>query len=226
MTKAPQAGRVKTRLTPPLTHEEAAALNVSFLQDTARAISEAGKQTRGVGVFTPAGADAAYGGILPDHFYLIAQRGDGFGERLNAAVDDLLHVGFAACCLIDSDSPTVTADAFNSAARELLRKEDRIVIGPSDDGGYYLIGMRRLHSRIFDQIDWSTEHVLAQTIERAREIGIEPLMLPTFYDIDDRATLRRLCQDLLEDGNGNAPATRDFLMQLIEREGRERIWPQ
>ena len=226
MTKAPQAGRVKTRLTPPLTSEEGAALNIRFLQDTAAAITQAGEQARGVGVYTPIGFETAYRGILPDDFYLIAQRGDAFGERLSNAADDLLRVGFASCCLIDSDSPTVTGDCFRSAARELLQEDERIVIGPSDDGGYYLIGMQRLHRRIFEEIDWSTDRVLSQTIERAREIGIEPVMLPTFYDIDDRVTLRRLCSDLLENDDASAPATREFLSQLIEREGRERIWPQ
>lgn len=225
MTKVPEAGRVKTRLTPPLTPHEAAELNVRFLRDTANAISAAGEQTRGVGVYTPLGSEAAYRGILPDDFFLLAQRGDGFGERLSNAVADLLAAGFAACCLIDSDSPTVTAEAFCAAARELLQNDERIVIGPSDDGGYYLIGMKRLHQRVFDDIDWSTERVLSQTIDRAREVGLEPVMLPAFYDIDDRATLRRLCHDLVEEANGHAPATLEFLEQLIAREGRERIWP-
>lgn len=225
MTKVPEPGRVKTRLSPPLTPEEAAALNIKFLQDTARAISKAGEQTRGVGVYTPQGSEATYRGILPDDFYLIAQRGETFGERLSNAMCDLLGAGFKACCLIDSDSPTVTADTFRAAARALAQAEERIVIGPSDDGGYYLIGMRTLHTRLFEGIDWSTEEVLAQTIESARAVGIEPLMLPTFYDIDNGSTLRRLCRDLLENDNPNAPATREFLVQMIEREGRERIWP-
>lgn len=226
MTKAPQAGRVKTRLSPPLTPDEAAALNICFLRDTARAISQADARAHGVGVYTPVGEESAYQEIFPGDFYLIPQRGDSFGERLSDAAEDLLGVGFAACCLIDSDSPTVTAEAFRRATDELLRDDERIVIGPSDDGGYYLIGMKRLHTRLFEEIDWSTEHVLAQTIARAREIGIEAVMLPTSYDIDDRKTLCRLCSDLFEHGNEDAPATKQFLRELIEREGRERIWPQ
>jgi rSAM/selenodomain-associated transferase 1 len=226
MTKAPQAGRVKTRLTPPLAPEEAAALNVCFLRDTASAIARSSRQARGVGIYTPVGEEAAYRDILPNDFYMLAQRGDSFGERLSNAIEDLLSVGFAGCCLIDSDSPTVTSHAFREAVDALLSDRQRIVIGPSDDGGYYLIGMRQMHRQLFEQIDWSTDRVLSQTVERAREIGYEPVMLPTFYDIDDRVTLRRLCSDLFERDNGDAPATRQFLAQLIEREGRERIWPQ
>src|SRR4051794_12017849 len=143
MTKAPQAGRVKTRLTPPLSPEEAASLNVCFLRDTAAAIERttSGGTALGVGVYTPVGAEDAYVGILPEDFVLVPQRGDAFGERLAAATEDLLQLGFDSVCLIDSDSPTVPANAFTEAVDRLGRSEDTIVLGPSDDGGYYLIGM-------------------------------------------------------------------------------------
>jgi hypothetical protein len=94
MTKAPRAGTVKTRLQPPLTAPEAAELNICFLRDIAAAISETGEHSQGIGVFTPARSEREYEGILPSHFDLIPQRGNGFGERLTNAVDDLLHVGF------------------------------------------------------------------------------------------------------------------------------------
>src|SRR5580765_5848073 len=89
MTKAPQAGRVKTRLTPPLSPEEAAGLNTCFLRDTAEAIVQttAGGRALGIGVYTPVGAEAAYEGILPSEFALVPQRGDAFGERLAAATE-------------------------------------------------------------------------------------------------------------------------------------------
>jgi hypothetical protein len=164
---------------------------------------------------------------LPSHFDLIPQRGNGFGERLTNAADDLLHVGFASCCLINSDSPTATTEAFREAVVQLQGADDRIVLGPSDDGGYYLIGMRKLNRHLFEKIDWSTERVFAQTAERARAVGLRVHVLPRFYDVDDGAALRRLSGELLE-GNSRgdiAPATRKFLADLIAREGRERIWP-
>jgi rSAM/selenodomain-associated transferase 1 len=232
MTKAPQAGRVKTRLTPPLSPEEAAALNTCFLQDTARAIlstTSSGK-AQGVGVYTPVGAESAYSEILPAEFILVPQRGDQFGERLLAATDDLLQLGFSAICLIDSDSPTVPPSAFAQAVGYLSHSEDSVVLGPSDDGGYYLIGLKKSHHEVFDQIDWSTERVLEQTIAAARKIDLPVHLLPACYDVDDRVTLSRLCQELLG-SNGNAsagfpaPASRGFLSALIQREGRDRIWP-
>lgn len=226
MTKAPRAGRVKTRLSPPLTPEEAAALNICFLRDTTAALSAtvAESPARGIAVYTPAGEEAAYADILPPNFELVPQRGGPFGERLSLAMDDLFALGFAAVCLIDSDSPTIPPSAYAKAAQVLSQPGDRIVLGPSDDGGYYLIGLKQAHHRVFAEIDWSTERVATQTLERAQEIGVEVELLPTWYDVDDRATLRRLCEGVLH-GNEHAPATKQFLRELIAREGRERIWP-
>ena len=230
MTKVPRAGRVKTRLTPPLTPEEAAALNTCFLRDTAAAIELAAGEgiARGIGIYTPIGEESAYAGILPGSFELIPQRGDAFGERLTNAAEDLFAVGFDSVCLIDSDSPTVPQRAFSDAARLLSQSGDRIVFGPSDDGGYYLIGMKKLHRRVFEEIDWSTERVAEQTLERAKEIGVEVELLPTWYDVDDRVTLQRLCAELLDETASTGFAaleTRNFLLNVIKREGRERIWP-
>lgn len=231
MTKVPRAGRVKTRLSPPLTPEEAAALNTCFLRDTASAITSAADEgiAVGVGVYTPVGEENAYAEILPSDFVLVPQRGDLFGERLTLAAEDLFRVGFAGVCLIDSDSPTVPRAAYARAAQALSEPGDRIVFGPSDDGGYYLIGMKQLHRRVFEEIDWSTERVAEQTLARANEIGVEVELLPTWYDVDDRTTLRRLCDELLDEnaltGGCEAPATRDYLAQIVATEGRERIWP-
>ncbi len=232
MTKAPRAGQVKTRLTPPLTPEEAAALNTCFLRDTTAAISAAAKEesARGIAVYTPADAECAYTEILPAEFQLVPQRGSAFGERLVFAMEDLLQLGFASVCLIDSDSPTVPQTAFAKAATILAQPEDAVVLGPSDDGGYYLIGLKKLHRALFDDIAWSSERVLQQTSERAREMNLKIHLLPTWYDVDDRMTLHRLCDELFGPNGSRAagypaPATRDYLSRLLQREGRDRIWP-
>ena len=188
-----------------------------------------GRIARGVGVYTPRGAEAAYGDILPEDFFLIPQRGDHFGDRLIFAAEDLFKVGFASVCLINSDSPTVPAETFTQAADLLRLPGDRIVLGPCDDGGYYLIGFKKLHREIFERIDWSTEHVLDQTLQRAADIGAEVKLLPAGYDVDDRATLERLCSELLGENAsrncGIAPNTQKFLAEIVSREGRGRIWP-
>jgi len=238
MTKAPHAGRVKTRLIPPLTPEEAAELNKCFLRDTAAAISSVCSgglrpphaadarphpdqplRCQPVAVYMPVGAESAYTDILLTDFSLLPQRGDKFGERLYLAVEDLFRCGFESVCLIDSDSPTVPSENFAEAVEVLSQTEDRVVLGPSDDGGYYLIGLKKPHRHLFEQIDWSTERVLNQTIQRANEIGLEAKLLPTGYDVDDAASLRRLCNELLGEQADDSVAsnTRRFLAGLVKQ---------
>lgn len=227
MTKAPRAGEVKTRLTPPLTAVEAAALNVSFLRDMAAAILAAGSGARGIGCYTPADAAASYQEILPGEFQLIAQRGSNLGERLIFAAQDLFAVGFSSVCLIGSDSPAVPAATFAEAVRILSLPGDCLVLGPSEDGGYYLVGLKKMHRRIFEEISWSTGSVLEQTLERAAELTLRVHLLPLGYDVDNHVTLRRLCHELFgrnESREGiTAPVTKEFLREILGRQGRERI---
>jgi rSAM/selenodomain-associated transferase 1 len=219
MTKAPRAGQVKTRLVPPLTPDEAAELNKCFLRDTAGGILSAttGNDASAIAVYTPTGTESAYDDILPSDFNLLAQRGVGFGERLYFAAEDLFRCGFDSVCLIDSDSPTVPGKTFLKAIELLKTQGDCMVLGPCDDGGYYLIGLKKPHRELFEQIDWSTKSVFDQTMCRAREIGLEVKLLPPGYDIDDAASLRRLCKELLRDNfrTDIAPNTREFVRELF-----------
>ena len=123
MTKAPLAGRVKTRLVPPLISSEAAELNRYFLSDTAAAISSVttNRDGCGIAVYTPIGAELTYSDILPSDFSLLAQRGEAFGRRLYFAAVDLFKCGFESVCLIDSDSPTVPAQNFRTGCRTFER---------------------------------------------------------------------------------------------------------
>jgi uncharacterized protein len=198
MAKAPRPGKVKTRLAPPLTPDQASALNICFIRDTTENIQQVTENSNSAGLvaYTPVGDESAFDGLLPSGFQLVAQRGDGFGERLLCACEDLFACGFSAVCLIDSDSPTLPQEALLEAVERLSRAGDCMVLGGSDDGGYYLIGVKRLHHRLFEQIDWSTERVFEQTLERAREIGLRAELLPTWYDVDDAATLERLQREL------------------------------
>jgi uncharacterized protein len=243
MIKAPRAGASKTRLVPPLTHAEAAALSVAFLRDTATNMASACVEDRdgarhgvdAVAAYTPRGAESAFDELLPREFSLLAQRGESFGERLFHASADLLSLGYESCCLIDSDSPTLPRALLTTAIEELSRPGERIVLGPADDGGYYLIGMRRAHRRLFEEINWSSAEVCAQTIARARELDLEVALLPAWYDVDDAETLRRLCVELFDTPHGDAatcstqltpypaPHTRAALASLLAGEARERI---
>src|SRR5437764_196719 len=236
MTKAPRAGKVKTRLVPPLTNEEAAQLNRCFLHDTGAAISVCCSSliapgygqpnVCGVAVYTPVGSESDYTDILPADFSLLPQRGNNFGERLYFAAEDLFKCGFDAICLIDSDSPSVPAGNFAQAVERLSLPGDRIVLGPCDDGGYYLIGLKRLHRELFERIDWSTEQVFQQTSKRATQIGLRVHELPRGFDVDDRAALHRLCDELLGRNARDriAPRTTEFLREPVAPGDRGRIW--
>lgn len=222
MAKAPRAGKVKTRLSPPLTLAQTAALNVCFLKDTAENIAGVGAGSVGLICYTPIGDEQAFEDLLPQDFALIPQRGDTFGERLLAAAQDILACGFVSVSLIDSDSPTVPHTAFAQAVEELSKPGDRIVLGPSDDGGYYLIGLKRPHPQPFDRITWSTGSVAEQTRQRCREASLHLVDLPLWYDVDDAATLATLNAELLQSRppafantpGYPAPHTREFLLEL------------
>lgn len=231
MTKAPVAGASKTRLVPPLSATEAASLSACFLRDTCDNIARicSDKTAEGVGVYTPVGSEAFFNGLLPSSFRLLGQRGTLFGERLFHATEDLFSLGYESLCLIDSDSPTLPPRFLRAAISALARSGDRVVLGPAKDGGYYLIGLKRIHRRLFENVDWSTSRVLTQTIARANEIKLPVTLLPAWFDVDDAETLRQLCNELFS-GNGKppiayqAPHTREYLSHLIEAADGQRTW--
>lgn len=226
MAKAPRAGRVKTRLSPPLTIEQSAALNICFLQDMARNIAEvaAAGDACGLVCYTPVGDESLFDGLLPEDFALIAQRGDGFGDRLLAAAEDILTCGFGAVCLINSDSPTIPAAALCQAVKELNRPGDRIVLGGAHDGGYYLIGLKAPHRQPFANIRWSTPTVYEETSAAILGAQIVLLELPLWYDVDDGEALKMLHRELIEGtpppfaavSGYHAPHSREFLLALTE----------
>jgi uncharacterized protein len=230
MSKAPRPGKVKTRLAPVLGFEGAAAINICFLRDTARNIADvaAAGGAAGLVCYTPVGDEEAFDHLLPHGFSLMAQRGDGFGERLLAAAEDILSCGFGAVCLIDSDSPTMPQEALKQAVRELAREGDRVVLGGSDDGGYYLIGMKKAYVEPFENINWSTASVYAETVSQVRKAALELVELPVWYDVDDGETLAILERELMggerpkfvavgSPEGYDAKATREFLVERLAR---------
>jgi rSAM/selenodomain-associated transferase 1 len=208
MAKAPISGAVKSRLAPPLTEDEAAALNRCFIRDVcasieaAAAMAAADGNARVVGMiaYTPAEARAAFNGLAPASFKFIEQRGDGLTARLTNVAADLLATGYESVSLMNSDSPTIPPALIVEAVTHLAQAgDDRLAIIGADDGGYCLIGLKRPHPRIFEDIAWSTGAVLAQTLQRAAELRLIVLQTPSWYDIDDAASLRRLIDVLFDE---------------------------
>jgi uncharacterized protein len=215
MAKASVAGAVKTRLVPPLSAEEAAEFNTSCLQDVAAAILAAAESApiAGFAAYDPAGAEAFFRAVLPQRFGLLPPKAPTLGRSLLHASRDLFAEGWGMVCLVNSDSPDLPPAVLVEAVRQLQRPGDRVVLGPAEDGGYYLIGLKRAHARLFEDIDWSTERVFGQTLARAAEIGLESVVLPQWYDVDDAASLAQLWRQA---GDGAAPCTRRFLAHLAE----------
>lgn len=236
MAKAPVAGGVKSRLVPPLDPAEAAELNRCFLRDLTATIARAttdfaartGTRADGFVAYTPRAAEAAFHGVTPVSFGMIAQRGDGLTARLIGVCEDLFAAGYASVTLMNSDSPTLPARIIIGALEALIRDGDRIALGGADDGGYCLIGLKRTHRRIFEGISWSTGVVYAQTLARATELALEAVALERWYDVDDAEALRRLCDELFvgegEPRRGDpAPATRAYLERLLAAGLRARL---
>jgi rSAM/selenodomain-associated transferase 1 len=200
MAKASIPGRTKTRLVPPLTFEEAAAFNTAFLQDVAANILAASDRANisGYMAFGPPESVAFFKATLPPAISLIESWLPNFGDCLFNAITHLLASGHQAAVVLNADSPTLPTSLLIDTATILARPGDRAVIGPSTDGGYYLLGLKAAHRRLFEDIDWSTERVARQTLERAREIGLPVHVLPAWYDVDELDALKLLHAELCE----------------------------
>jgi rSAM/selenodomain-associated transferase 1 len=204
---------VKSRLVPPLTGEEAAGLYTAFLGDLADMLAAGGNAWRWWVYSTEPGEQKAMWPVeaaLPEDWR--PQRGADLGERMHGALAELLAEG-AAAVLIGSDHPTLPS-AFLEEAFRLLADAD-VVLGPSLDGGYYLVGTRRPQPRLFEGIAWSTPGVLDQTLERIRGASLRAAFLPPWYDVDTAADLRFLRTHLLAAELGAdlppCPRTRSWL---------------
>jgi hypothetical protein len=209
IAKRPAPGQTKTRLTPPLSPEQAAQLYECFLRDTlaiARAVPDV---TRLIN-YAPFDA-AGYFAALAADFGRIPQRGANLGERLDHALTHCLADGFRRAVIMDSDSPTLPA-AYLAQAFEALETAD-VALGPCEDGGYYLIGLTQPQPRLLRAVQMSTPYVLQDTLALARAARLRVALLPRWYDVDTAAELKRLRADL-RPGRSGAPHTRRFLNAL------------
>jgi uncharacterized protein len=190
MAKAPRAGIVKTRLCPPLRAAEAAELARCFLLDAVDRIA-AVAGVRPIVAYAPREARDEFAAMAPD-LTLVPQRGADLGARQAALIDDVLALGHRAVLLMGADSPTLPPEAIDEAVSLVMAPDVDVVVGPTEDGGYYLIGMRAPHPELFETMPWSTGAVLSLTLERARRSGLRAVCVPTWYDIDTGADLARL----------------------------------
>ena len=137
--------------------------------------------------------------VLPPDVRLLEAWWPDFGSCLYGAIDQLLELGHTSAVVLNSDSPTLPTSLLVATAEMLAQPGDRAVLGPSTDGGYYLLGLKSRHRRLFQDIAWSTDQVAGQTLARAAEIGLAVHLLPAWYDVDDAQSLSVLYGELFED---------------------------
>ncbi|NQT69247.1 MAG: glycosyltransferase [Desulfobacteraceae bacterium] len=183
VAKEPVPGKVKTRLFPELSPEEAARLYSCFLQDRLREISALNGIDRAI-AFTPEDARETFTALALDGFELFAQRGKTLGERLNNIFLEKFDRGYDAVSIVDSDSPDLPKSIIKESFQLLSSKQAEVVFGPCRDGGYYLVGMRKPYPELFRNIPWSTENVLTISLEKAQKMGLNVKLLSGWNDLD------------------------------------------
>jgi len=191
MAKAPIAGEVKTRLVPLLTHEQAANLYRALLLDQLEHLSRLTIAELYL-VYAPGGAAPLMKQLAPPNFHCLAQRSGDLGERMDAAFIDLWQLGHRSVVVIGSDLPALPLDYLATAFDLLATSTKLVVLGPSRDGGYYLVGMNQPTPEIFQDMTWSHDQVLAQTTDKLGKLGIQPALLPEWFDIDSVEDLKQL----------------------------------
>lgn len=195
--KAPIPGRVKTRLCPPLTPDEAATLHGSFVLDTLeRTKAAVGKLKLRMDRYLACApcSTHVFFKIMEERqgVKLIDQVGDDLGVRMHHVVETMFSRGYRRTIIIGTDVPTVPLEHFRQALT-LLDSHD-LTIGPALDGGYYLIGMNKTVPELFSGIPWSTDQVLRLTQEKATTLGLKTALLEPWRDVDTLADLETLIE--------------------------------
>jgi rSAM/selenodomain-associated transferase 1 len=214
--KPPAPGEVKTRLSPPLTRDEAAALYAAFLADMAAMLASSPRWDWECFSPEPERQRSLWPEGAPEPSSWRAQVGDDLGMRLTAAFADVLGEGRPEAVIVGSDHPTLEAERIDAALDALAAAD--LVLGPTPDGGYYLVAASRPVPGLFDGIPWSTPRVLEATRERAAAAGLRVVLLDPWYDVDTAEDLVPLVRHLraLERGSG-APEPRSRTRAALER---------
>lgn len=207
--KVPRPGTVKTRLTPALSPADAARLYTAFLRDTLRAARPLEMAVRLY--VAPPLPDNGFDG-LPNDVSLHAQSGEGLGARMRTAFADTLRAGYDRALLLGTDHPTLPVP-FLKQADHALETTEALCLGPTEDGGFYLVGMSAYYPQLFEDMSYSHPQVFSDTLARADRTNARLTILPPWYDVDTPSDLTRMLADL-DQGTADAPNTRRIANQL------------
>ena len=214
--KAPVAGQVKTRLCPPLTPDEAASLHGSLVLDLLERCQ------------TVKGCDRILAGSpTPEHPFFSAMKtrfkipiwdqiGDDLGARMGHAFQSALGSSYHSVLIVGTDIPGITVSLITTAFKNL--QDHDIVLGPTVDGGYYLIGLRTPVPELFENIPWSTDQVFSLTEEKINALGLTLTVLPILRDLDTVEDLQVFVQDSKDRKNQIfSNRTKNVLQELAKR---------
>ena len=190
--KAPVPGEVKTRLTSVLTEKEAARLYAAFLCD---ALDQYAALEADVRLYWGSPLDAVPSDLVPTDVQMFEQQGEGLGARMQRAFLETFAAGYERVVIIGTDHPTLPS-AFVEEAFRALHEPLSVAIGPSEDGGYYLLGMNEFYPQLFAGMQYSHADVFKETLARAEKTSSALTVLPPWYDVDTPEALRRLRADL------------------------------
>ena len=211
MAKVPIAGKVKTRLQPHLSPEQCAALAAAFLQDTvnkAKTVCE-----NAILAYSPPEKINALRRILPYQSIFIEQTGRDLGERMFNAFKFAFEEDSNSVVMVGTDSPTFPADYIEQAF-EFLEFETDVVLGKTEDGGFYLIGLSALCVEIFEKVAWSSPETFERVFENIYNLNLRLREVPGWYDVDEPPDLEKLREEFLHNENARrrAPKTFEYLI--------------
>jgi rSAM/selenodomain-associated transferase 1 len=215
MARYPEGAAVKTRLSACLSEAERALLYQAFLRDKLQQLRGLPRAQLFI-AYSPVEERSWFAALAGPELTLLAQHTGSLGERVVAAFS-ALHRDCECAILLDSDTPHLPREYIVQAI-EALEAGEQLVIGPADDGGYYLIGLARCPLDFLRDVPWSTPDTRAQTIAAAARLGMRAHLLPSWYDVDRPDDLDRLRRDLARDGGAQAPHTWAALNTLARGE--------
>lgn len=205
--REPQIGKVKTRFHTRLTPAQTFELYSAFVQDVIEPTYQVPADSRAI--YYTGAREPEFLRRFPD-FQLIRQRGTTLGERMQGALSRARRDGYTATVIVGTDCLSITPEIYKTAFA--LLKDHDVVIGPSHDGGYYLIGLRDRQPALFSEIPWGSDTVFMQTMKKARTLSLKTCLLPEKSDLDDWPTLQRFMRG--EANRRHAPRTTDIYLRL------------
>lgn len=209
MTKVPTAGNVKTRLQPFLSSDECAALSEAFLQD---AVNKAETVCENVILaYTPPDKINVLKKNLPPEKQFFEQTGNDLGEKMFNAFEFAFGQKSDAVVMIGTDSPTFPFD-FIEQAFEFLETNSDVVLGKTEDGGFYLIGLRKLEKAIFENVAWSSPETFEQVFENIHRLRLHLREVPSWYDVDEREDFEKLREEILHNKNAQRRAPETYAL--------------